>query len=197
MEWHIWQVYTRYMPGTYTVFTKSKVKTWRLVLLSRIGPHSTTSSCNNISRPSDYSDFIAPPPGSSNILRFCNWTCGCAGMPVLGALSAGHCRLMVYCQNNLYNMWYLPCIIVQDLLSACIIMLFDAQLWTYPLSVNMLFFTEQLTESHSAKFVITNINTSYSLLLASYLSLAQLSKLNKTKHFWVNTHLVKVNRYQL
>jgi hypothetical protein len=50
------------MPGAYNLFAKNKVKTWSLVLLRRRGPHYTTSSCKNISRPSNYSDFIAAAP---------------------------------------------------------------------------------------------------------------------------------------
>ena len=43
-----------------------------------------------------------------------------------------------HCQNNLHNWWFSSCIIMQDWLSTWIIMLFDAQLRTYPLSQNAL-----------------------------------------------------------
>ena len=59
-------VYTLYIFGIYLVYTNvTKLDTLWLVLRGRTGPHS---SCSDISRPCDYSDFITPLAPTARIL---------------------------------------------------------------------------------------------------------------------------------
>jgi len=65
-------IYTRYMLGIYLVYIRyvnvTELDTWWLVLRGRTGPHSSRASCDDISRPCDYSDFITPRAPTARIL---------------------------------------------------------------------------------------------------------------------------------
>ena len=61
----IYLVYTWYIPGLYQC--KFFVTRW-LVLRRRTGPHSSRASCDDISRPCDYSDFFTARAPTARIL---------------------------------------------------------------------------------------------------------------------------------
>ena len=53
--------YTWYIPNIYQVYVHvTELDTWWLVLRGRTGPHSSRASCDDISRPYDYSDLSLP-----------------------------------------------------------------------------------------------------------------------------------------
>ena len=65
----IYQVYAWYIPCIYQVYVNvTELDTWWLVLRGRTGPHSSRASCDDISRPYDYSDFITPRAPTERIL---------------------------------------------------------------------------------------------------------------------------------
>ena len=62
-------VYTWYIPGIYRLYANvTELDTWWLVLRGRTGPHSSRASCDDISRPCDYSDFITARAPTARIL---------------------------------------------------------------------------------------------------------------------------------
>ena len=62
-------VYTWYIPGIYRLYANvTELDTWWLVLRGRTGPHSSRASCDDISRPCDYSDFLTARAPTARIL---------------------------------------------------------------------------------------------------------------------------------
>ena len=62
-------VYTWYIPDIYRLYGNvTELDTWWLVLRARTGPHSSRASCDDISRPCDYSDFITARAPTARIL---------------------------------------------------------------------------------------------------------------------------------